>query len=189
MRGNPTPSEGVFSYLEATKLKELELAHDGKILMGKGLYSSIKEKGKSELKDMFGGGICVSVAATAKMARQAETKDLVKIIQIKSHSKDPIWWYFMNKDDPTPKQVDATAYWQTGTDFKFQNLTGKNLFVVPKGQIIADPDNQVPRNYNGLEHATAFFILSTTLRTTPATEAEITSLENQLREFRQRRDI
>lgn len=186
---NPIPPAGEYSYIQATKTKELELANDGKILMGKGLVPSTEEEGKYELDDMFGGGICISVAAIAKAARQAETRGLVKITERTPHTPDPSWWYWFNPDDPTPKQVDATVNWQTNTDFKFRNKTKENLFVVPKGQIITDPDNQVPRNYNGLEHTTAFFVLSTTLRTTPSTKAEIASLENELVKFRQRRKI
>jgi|GEM_PF-5376773 len=176
-----------FSYLTATKLGELESNNNAGILMGKGLVSG-KEKGKMELVPMFGGGICVSVATIAKMARQAEELGLVEITDRKPHGYDQTWWYFMNPDDPTKNQVDATAAFP-GVDFKFKNKTDKSLYVVPRVQIIPDSQNLVPKGYNGFDHSTAFFVLSTSLRTYPVSEEEVLSVKGQLSLFRKLRKI
>lgn len=188
-QGNTIPPQAIFSYINATKIRELEEAKDGRILMGKGLYPSTSKPGESELKEMFAGGICVSAAVIAKMARQAEAKGLTRIVQVNPHGQDKKWWYFMNPDDPTPKQVDATIYWPSNKDLCFQNLTQQTLYLVPKVQIIADPAEKIPTNYNGLDHTTAFFVLSVSLQTTPITPEEVTVLKNQIASFRQLRNI
>lgn len=185
MSEKPIASGEEFSYLEAAKIGELESVR-GKILMGMGLTTG--EEGKSKLVRMFGGGICVSVATIAKMARQAEAKGLVKITKRQSHGKDSSWWYFMNPDDPTVPQVDATAYLQTRTDFKFRNLAKEPLYIAPKVQIIPDQAS-LPEGYNGLEHSTAFFVLSVSLRREPVAKEEVLRIKSQLQEFRRIRGI
>lgn len=134
---------------------------------------------------MRAGGICSSVTTIAKMARVAEHRGLVDITHRKPHSVASLQYYF-NPDDPTPGQIDATAYYPS-VDFRFTNLTNMPLWVVPKMQIIADQN--IPTRYNSLEHATGYLALSTTLQTAPPTHANVDAIATQLNAFRALRGI
>jgi len=134
---------------------------------------------------MRAGGICLSVTTIAKMARVAEHQGLARITRRKPHSVASLQ-YFYNPDDPTPHQVDATAYYPS-VDFRFQNITSQPLYIVPRVQII--PDGTIPTKYSGLEHASAILALSTTFQTTPPVQEDIDAISSQLTMFRSMRGI
>lgn len=177
------PGEEI-SYLEMIELGE----HVIDIYKGEGDLNyylpgyAVNEEGV--LVRMIAGGVCASVATTAKPAYKAQKAGLVKITEVYSHASG--FEYRVNPLDTDT--IDATAFFENrpgkSYDLKMKNTSDRRLYWIPRADVVLPVMEDGRKLFSSMRKpATCWLAISMAITDVPPTLESSQSVEESLQKF------